>query len=157
MFCTSFLLKQPLEHLNHLLSYQLSHTRKTITIPLIIWTSDTFRRKFLFFFLDGLQHVPLAHLLLCPQKNLQCIQSFNSLSSFSSGDTNLRFLCLSLFQLFPPELSSLPRSDCSLICSIVLSDSPAVLANEYNTIRTIIINAMLNPITTLSSFKLVAI
>lgn len=37
--------------LNHLLSYQLSHTRKTITIPLIIWTSDTFRRKFLFFFL----------------------------------------------------------------------------------------------------------
>ena len=40
-----------LEHLNHLLSYQLSHTRKTITIPLIIWTSDTFRRKFLFFFL----------------------------------------------------------------------------------------------------------
>ena len=59
------------------------------------------------------------------------------------------------FQLFPPELSSLPRSDCSLICSIVLSDSPAVLANEYNTIRTIIINAMLNPIITLSSFKLV--
>ena len=51
MFCTSFLLKQPLEHLNQLLSYQLSHTRKTITIPLIIWTSDTFRRKFLFFFL----------------------------------------------------------------------------------------------------------
>lgn len=82
MFCTSFLLKQPLEHLNHLLSYQLSHTRKTITIPLIIWTSDTFRWKLLFFFLDGLQHVPLAHLLLCPQKNLQCIQSFNSLSSF---------------------------------------------------------------------------
>ena len=61
------------------------------------------------------------------------------------------------FQLFPPELSSLPRSDCSLIFSNILSDSPAVLANEYNTIRTIIINAMLNPIITLSSFKLVAI
>ena len=61
------------------------------------------------------------------------------------------------FQLFPPELSSLPRSDCSLILSNILSDSPAVLANEYNTIRTIIINAMQNPIITLSSFKLVAI
>ena len=50
----------------------------------------------------------------------------------------------SFFQLFPPELSSLPRSDCSLIFSNILSDSPAVLANEYNTISTIIINAMLN-------------
>ena len=48
------------------------------------------------------------------------------------------------FQLFPPELSSLPRSDCSLIFSNIRSDSPAVLANEYNTISTIIINAMLN-------------
>ena len=28
-----------------------NYKRKTITIPLIIWTSDTFRRKFLFFFL----------------------------------------------------------------------------------------------------------
>ena len=59
------------------------------------------------------------------------------------------------FQLFPPELSSLPRSDCSLIRSNTLSDSPTVLTNENNTIRTIITNAILNPIITLSSFLLV--
>lgn len=87
-------------------------------------------------------------------------QSYNLLILFQAFLLEIQ-TCVSyaylFFQLFPPELSSLPRSDCSLICSIVLSDSPAVLANEYNTIRTIIINAMLNPITTLSSFKLVAI
>lgn len=96
------------------------------------------------------------HICCCvPRKTCNAYSPLTvSPTSFLETHVFVFYACL-FFQLFPPELSSLLRSNCSLICSIFLSDSPAVLTNEYNTIRTIIINAMLNPIITLSSFKLV--
>lgn len=96
------------------------------------------------------------HICCYAPKRICNAYSLLFLSQAFSLETHICFSYAYLFfQLFPPELSSLPRSDCSLIRSNTLSDSPAVLANENNTIRTIITNAILNPIITLSSFLLV--